>query len=124
MNTNISIIKKLARLGVLDTEPVKYKKEGDIIIKNSEGVEQRVLIEGVSDDDLPLLITTEQTKESSVTSALLTTLPTTAVGFANKRTPENSSLVKSNVVLISITRLPPFKKPFKLRTIGSPQLSQ
>ncbi len=60
MNTNISIIKKLARLGVLDTEPVKYKKEGDIIIKNSEGVEQRVLIEGVSDEDLPLLIATEQ----------------------------------------------------------------
>lgn len=60
MNTNISIIKKLARLGVLDTEPVKYKKEGDIIIKNSEGVEQRVLTDGISDEELPLLIATEQ----------------------------------------------------------------
>ena len=60
MNTNISIIKKLARLGVLDTKPVKYKKEGDIIIKNSEGVEQRVLTEGISDEELPLLIATEQ----------------------------------------------------------------
>ena len=39
MKTNINIIKKLARLGVIDVEPVKYKKEGDIIIKNIMDVE-------------------------------------------------------------------------------------
>lgn len=60
MNTDLNLIKRLARLGVLDTEPVKYKKEGDIIIKNSEGVEQRVIIEGITDDDLPLMVATEQ----------------------------------------------------------------
>ena len=60
MKTNVNIIKKLARLGVLDVEPVKYKKEDDIIIKNSEGVEQRVLLDGITDEDLPLMIATEQ----------------------------------------------------------------
>ncbi len=60
MKTNINIIKKLARLGVLDVEQVKYKKEDDIIIKNSEGVEQRVLLDGVTNEDLPLLIAAEQ----------------------------------------------------------------
>lgn len=60
MKTNINIIKKLARLGVLDVEQVKYKKEDDIIIKNSEGVEQRVILDGITDEDLPLLIASEQ----------------------------------------------------------------
>ena len=60
MKTSISIIKRLARLGVLDTEPVKYKKEDDIIIKNSEGVEQKVIVDGVTDEDLPLLVAMEQ----------------------------------------------------------------
>lgn len=60
MKTNINIIKKLARLGVLDVEQVKYKKEDDIIIKNSEGVEQKVIFNGVTDEDLPLLIAAEQ----------------------------------------------------------------
>ena len=62
MKTNVNIIKKLARLGVLDVEPVKYKKEDDIVIKNSEGEEQRVLLDGVTDEDLPLLIAAEQLK--------------------------------------------------------------
>ena len=60
MKTNVNIIKKLARFGVLDVEPVKYKKEDDIIIKNSEGVEQRVLLDGIADEDLPLMIAAEQ----------------------------------------------------------------
>ncbi len=60
MKTNVNIIKKLARLGVLDVEPAKYKKEDDIIIKNSEGVEQKVLLDGITDEDLPLMIAAEQ----------------------------------------------------------------
>lgn len=60
MKTNVNIIKKLARLGVLDVEPVKYKKEDDIIIKNSEGVEQKILLDGITDEDLPLMIAAEQ----------------------------------------------------------------
>lgn len=60
MKTNINIIKKLARLGVLDVEQVKYKKEDDIIIKNSEGVEQKVILDGITDEDLPLMIAAEQ----------------------------------------------------------------
>lgn len=60
MKTNINTIKKLARLGVLDAEQVKYKKEDDIIIKNSEGVEQKVILDGITDEDLPLMIATEQ----------------------------------------------------------------
>ena len=60
MKTNINIIKKLARLGVLDVEQVKYKKEDDIIIKNSEGVEQKVILDGITDEDLSLMIAAEQ----------------------------------------------------------------
>ena len=60
MKTNVDIIKKLARLGVLDVEQIKYKKEDDIIIKNSEGVEQKVLLDGITDEDLPLMIAAEQ----------------------------------------------------------------
>lgn len=60
MKTNINIIKKLARLGVLDVKQVKYKKEDDIIIKNSEGIEQKVIIDGITDEDLPLMIAAEQ----------------------------------------------------------------
>ena len=60
MKTNVNKIKKLARLGVLDVEQVKYKKEDDIIIKNSEGVEQRILLDGITDEDLSLMIAAEQ----------------------------------------------------------------
>ena len=60
MKTNVNIIKKLARLGVLDVEPVKYKKEDDISIKNAEGVEQKVILDGITDEDLPLMIAAEQ----------------------------------------------------------------
>ena len=60
MKTSINIIKRLARIGVLDVEPVKYKKEDDIIIKNDEGEERRILLDGIADEDLPLLIAIEQ----------------------------------------------------------------
>lgn len=60
MKTSINIIKRLARIGVLDVEPVKYRKEDDIIIKNAEGEERRILLDGIVDEDLPLLIAIEQ----------------------------------------------------------------
>ena len=60
MKTNVNIIKKLARLGVLDVEQVKYKKEDDIIIKNSDGVDQKVILNGITDEDLSLMIAAEQ----------------------------------------------------------------
>lgn len=60
MTNNIPLIKKLARLGVLNTEPVKYKKEGDIIIENSNGENVRVIFDDIPDDELSLMIATEQ----------------------------------------------------------------
>ena len=86
MKTNVNIIKKLARLGVLDVEPVKYKKEDDVIIKNSEGEERRVLLDGVTDEDLPLLIAAEQLKTLKSIQKMLKfftilTIVTLACGF-------------------------------------------
>lgn len=62
MKTSISLIKKLARLGVLETETLDYKKDGDITIENSNGEEVRVLTDNVTDEDLLLLVATEQLK--------------------------------------------------------------
>ena len=71
MKTNVNIIKKLARLGVLDVEPVKYKKEDDIVIKNSEGEEQRVLLDGITDEDLPLLIAAKQVEATKSIKSMI-----------------------------------------------------
>ena len=60
MKTDINIIKRLARMGVLDTEPVKYKKDDDIIIKNDIEEEQKVIIDNITDEDLPLLVAMKQ----------------------------------------------------------------
>ncbi len=60
MKTDINIIKRLARMGVLDTESVKYKKEDDIIIKNDMEEEQKVIIDNITDEDLPLLVAMKQ----------------------------------------------------------------
>ena len=60
MKTDINIIKRLARMGVLDTEPVKYKKDDDIIIKNDTEEEQKVIIDNITDEDLPLLVAMKQ----------------------------------------------------------------
>lgn len=62
MTNNIPLIKKLARLGVLDTEPVKYKKEGDIVIENSNGENVRVIVDDIPNDELSLMIAAEQLK--------------------------------------------------------------
>jgi len=60
LKTDINIIKRLARMGVLDTEPVKYKKDDDIIIKNDMEEEQKVIIDNITDEDLPLLVAMKQ----------------------------------------------------------------
>ena len=60
MKTSISIIKKMARLGILDTEPVKYRKDDDIIIKDDMGEEKKVILDVITDEDLPMLIAVKQ----------------------------------------------------------------
>ena len=60
MKTNINIIKKMAKLGILDTEPVKSRKEDDIIIINDIDKERKVILDGITDEDLPMLISLKQ----------------------------------------------------------------
>ena len=60
MKTNINIIKKMAKLGILDTEPVKSRKEDDIIIINDIDKERKVILDGITDEDLPMLIALKQ----------------------------------------------------------------
>lgn len=68
MNTdNKNLIKKLGRLGVLDTEPVQNnymsrfnKNENDITIENESGVICKVITDSVKDEELPLMIMAEQ----------------------------------------------------------------
>lgn len=60
--TNKSLIKKLAYLGVLETQPIEdlsKKTEDDITIVKGVG-EAKVLLDGITDEDLPLMIATEQ----------------------------------------------------------------
>ncbi len=59
MKTNVNIIKKLAKLGVLEVAPIKNKNENDIVITDDEGYKKKVLIEGISDEDLSLMVATE-----------------------------------------------------------------
>ncbi len=60
MKTNVKIIKKLARLGVLNTEYVKNKNDNDIILENLDGTQMKVITDGITDEDLPLMIYTKQ----------------------------------------------------------------
>lgn len=61
MKTNINIIKKMAKLGILNTEPVKSRKEDDIIIIiNDIDKERKVILDGITDEDLPMLIALKQ----------------------------------------------------------------
>lgn len=60
MKTNINIIKKMAKLGILDTEPIQSRKEDDIIIKNDIDKERKVILDGITDEDLPMLIALKQ----------------------------------------------------------------
>ena len=60
MKTKINIIKKMAKLGILDTEPVKSRKEDDIIIINDIDKERKVILDGITDEDLPMLIALKQ----------------------------------------------------------------
>lgn len=60
MKTSVYIIKRMARLGIINTEPVKFRKADDIIIKNEMGEERKVIVDGLTDEDLPILIALEQ----------------------------------------------------------------
>ncbi len=64
---NKNLIKKLGRLGVLELEPVQNnymsrlnKNENDITVENDSGVTCKVVTDNVSDEDLELMIMTEQ----------------------------------------------------------------
>ena len=64
---NKDLIKKLGRLGVLELEPVQNnymsrlnKNENDITVENDSGVTCKVVTDNVSDEDLELMIMTEQ----------------------------------------------------------------
>ena len=64
---NKKLIEKLGRLNVLDLEPIQNnymsrlnKNENDIIIENSSGEDCKIITDGITDEDLPLMIMTEQ----------------------------------------------------------------
>ena len=64
---NKNLIKKLGRLGVLELEPIQNnymsrlnKNENDITVENDSGVTCKVVTDNISDDDLELMIMTEQ----------------------------------------------------------------
>ena len=64
---NKNLIKKLGRLGVLELEPIQNnymsrlnKNENDITVENDSGVTCKVITDNISDEDLELMIMTEQ----------------------------------------------------------------
>ena len=59
---NEKLVKELGELGVLETEPGKFKSQSDIMITNSNGESCRVITDNVADEDLPILIQKEQLK--------------------------------------------------------------
>ena len=64
---NKNLIKKLGRLGVLETEIIQNnymsrfnKNEDDIIIVNDAGTNCKVITDNITDEELPLMIMAEQ----------------------------------------------------------------
>ena len=64
---NKNLIKKLGRLGVLELETIQNnymsrlnKNENDITVENDSGVTCKVITDNISDEDLELMIMTEQ----------------------------------------------------------------
>ena len=74
MKTSIDIIKKMAELGVLKTETVKDKKFDDVTFENDNGIEKRVILDGITDDDLPLLVALKQYETSKKIKSMVTFL--------------------------------------------------
>ena len=63
MKTSINVIKKLAQLRVIPTQRFNKKEDGDIIVPiGIDGINEKVILDGITDEDLPLMIMAEQLK--------------------------------------------------------------
>lgn len=80
MKTSIDIIKKMGELGILKTETVENKKFDDITFVNDMGIEKKVILDGVSEDDLPMLIALKQYEISKRIKSMVTFLTVLGIG--------------------------------------------
>lgn len=74
MKTSIDIIKKMGELGILKTETVKDKKFDDVTFTNDMGIEKRVILDGITADDLPVLVALKQYETSKKIKSMVTFL--------------------------------------------------
>ncbi len=74
MKTSTDIIKQMGKLGILETETVRDKKYDDITFKNDMDIEKRVILDGITDEDLPMLIALKQYEISKKTKSMVTFL--------------------------------------------------
>ena len=80
MKTSIDIIKKMGELGILKTETVIDKKVDDITFVNDMDIEKKVILDGVSEDDLPMLIALKQYEISKKIKSMVTFLTVLGIG--------------------------------------------
>ena len=80
MKTNIDIIKKMGELGILKTETVTDKKFDDITFVNDMDIEKKVILDGVSEDDLPMLIALKQYEMTKKIKSMVTFLFALGIG--------------------------------------------
>ncbi len=80
MKTNIDIIKKMGELGILKTETVTDKKIDDITFVNDMDIEKKVILDGVSEDDLPMLIALKQYEMTKKIKSMVTFLVALGIG--------------------------------------------
>ena len=69
---NKTLVKELAELKVLQTEPIKHQTQNDITVTNSNGESCRVITDNISDEDLPILIQTKQLKTLNAIKNMIT----------------------------------------------------
>lgn len=74
MKTSTDIIKQMGKLGILETETVRDKKYDDITFKNDMDIEKRVILDGITDEDLPMLIALKQYEISKKIKSMVTFL--------------------------------------------------
>ena len=74
MKTSTDIIKQMGKLGILETETVRDKKYDDITFKNDMDIEKRVILDGITDEDLPILIALKQYEISKKIKSMVTFL--------------------------------------------------
>lgn len=80
MKTSPRILRVMAYLKIIPTEKITYKNDKDIIINTSDG-EKRLILDGLTDEDIPLLIQLEQLKIlKSIRFYIQTPLTIAAVG--------------------------------------------